>query len=145
MTVTTAKVAGCNNIVACSPPRPGVGIAPAIVYAAHVCGADKILAMGGVQGVAAMTFGLFGLPKANILVGPGNQFVAEAKRMLFGRVGIDMIAGPTDSLILADGTADADIVAADLVGQAEHGYNSPVWLVTDDRALAKRSWIWFQA
>ena len=102
MTVTTAKVAGCKNIVACSPPRPGVGIAPAIVYAAHVCGADKILAMGGVQGVAAMTFGLFGLPKANILVGPGNQFVAEAKRMLFGRVGIDMIAGPTDSLILAD-------------------------------------------
>lgn len=138
MTVTTAKVAGCNNIVACSPPRPGVGIAPAIVYAAHVCGADKVLAMGGVQGVAAMTFGLFGLPKANILVGPGNQFVAEAKRMLFGRVGIDMIAGPTDSLILADGTADADIVAADLVGQAEHGYNSPVWLVTDDRALAEK-------
>jgi len=138
MTVTTAKVAGCNNIVACSPPRPGVGIAPAIVYAAHVCGADKILAMGGVQGVAAITFGLFGLPKANILVGPGNQFVAEAKRMLFGRVGIDMIAGPTDSLILADGTADADIVAADLVGQAEHGYNSPVWLVTDDRALAEK-------
>ena len=138
MTVTTAKVAGCNNIVACSPPRPGIGIAPAIVYAAHVCGADKILAMGGVQGVAAMTFGLFGLPKANILVGPGNQFVAEAKRMLFGRVGIDMIAGPTDSLILADGTADADIVAADLVGQAEHGYNSPVWLVTDDRALAEK-------
>jgi len=138
MTVTTAKVAGCNNIVACSPPRPGVGIAPAIVYAAHICGADKILAMGGVQGVAAMTFGLFGLPKANILVGPGNQFVAEAKRMLFGRVGIDMIAGPTDSLILADGSADADIVAADLVGQAEHGYNSPVWLVTDDRALAEK-------
>ena len=138
MTVTTAKVAGCNNIVACSPPRPGVGIAPAIVYAAHVCGADKILAMGGVQGVAAMTFGLFGLPTANILVGPGNQFVAEAKRMLFGRVGIDMIAGPTDSLILADGMADADIVAADLVGQAEHGYNSPVWLVTDDRALAEK-------
>ncbi len=137
MTVTTAKVAGCKHIVACSPPRPEVGINPAIVYAAHICGADKILAMGGVQGVAAMTFGLFGLPKANILVGPGNQFVAEAKRMLFGRVGIDMIAGPTDSLILADGTADAMIVATDLVGQAEHGYNSPVWLVTDDRALAE--------
>ncbi len=137
MTVTTAKVAGCKNIVACSPPRPDVGIAPAIIYAAHVCGADKILAMGGVQGVAAMTFGLFGLPKANILVGPGNQFVAEAKRMLFGRVGIDMIAGPTDSLILADGTADPMVVAADLVGQAEHGYNSPVWLVTDDRPLAE--------
>ncbi|MDJ0992863.1 MAG: histidinol dehydrogenase [Dinoroseobacter sp.] len=137
MTVTTAKVAGCKHIVACSPPRPEVGIAPAIIYAAHVCGADKIMAMGGVQGVAAMTFGLFGLPKANILVGPGNQFVAEAKRMLFGRVGIDMIAGPTDSLILADKTADPMIVATDLVGQAEHGYNSPVWLVTDDRDLAE--------
>ena len=136
MTVTTAKVAGCASITACSPPRPDVGINPAIVYAAHICGADQILAMGGVQGVAAMTFGLFGLPKANILVGPGNQFVAEAKRMLFGRVGIDMIAGPTDSLILADTTADPMIVATDLVGQAEHGYNSPVWLVTDDRALA---------
>jgi sulfopropanediol 3-dehydrogenase len=136
MTVTTAKVAGCGHITACSPPRPGVGIAPAIVYAAHICGADKIMAMGGVQGVAAMTFGLFGLPKANILVGPGNQFVAEAKRILFGRVGIDMIAGPTDSLILADKTADAHIVATDLVSQAEHGYNSPVWLVTDDRDLA---------
>ncbi|MEO1142670.1 MAG: histidinol dehydrogenase [Pseudomonadota bacterium] len=138
MTVTTASVAGCKNIIACSPPRPGVGIAPAIIYAAHICGADTILALGGVQGVAAMAFGLFGLPKADILVGPGNQFVAEAKRILYGRVGIDMFAGPTDSLILADKTADAEIVAADLVGQAEHGYNSPVWLVTDDEDLAKR-------
>jgi len=137
MTVTTAKVAGCKHIVACSPPRPGVGVPPAIIYAAHVCGADKIIAMGGVQGVAAMTFGLFGLPAANILVGPGNQFVAEAKRILFGRVGIDMFAGPTDSLILADKTADPMVVAVDLVGQAEHGYNSPVWLVTDDRPLAE--------
>lgn len=137
MTVTTAKVAGCGHITACSPPRPGVGVAPAIIYAAHICGADKIMAMGGVQGVAAMTFGLFGLPKANILVGPGNQFVAEAKRSLFGRVGIDMIAGPTDSLILADAKADPHIVATDLVSQAEHGYNSPVWLVTDSRALAE--------
>lgn len=137
MTVTTAKVAGCQHIVACSPPRPGVGVAPAIIYAAHICGADVIMAMGGVQGVAAMTFGLFGLPKANILVGPGNQFVAEAKRILFGRVGIDMIAGPTDSLILADRTADPLVVATDLVGQAEHGYNSPVWLVTDHRPLAE--------
>lgn len=137
MTVTTAKVAGCNSIVACSPPRPGTGIAPAIVYAAHICGADTIIAMGGVQGVASMAFGLFGLPRANILVGPGNQFVAEAKRILFGRVGIDMFAGPTDSLILADASADPVIVAADLVGQAEHGYNSPVWLVTDDRPLAE--------
>jgi len=138
MTVTTAKVAGCKHITACSPPRAGEGVAPAIIYAANICGADKILSMGGVQGVAAMTFGLFGLPKADILVGPGNQYVAEAKRILFGRVGIDMIAGPTDSLILADATADPFIVATDLVGQAEHGYNSPVWLVTDDRVLAEK-------
>ncbi|MEC8642404.1 MAG: histidinol dehydrogenase [Pseudomonadota bacterium] len=138
MTVTTAKVAGCESIIACSPPRPGVGIAPAIIFAARICGADKIMAMGGVQGVASMTFGLFGLPQANIIVGPGNQFVAEAKRILFGRVGIDMIAGPTDSLILADATADPLIVATDLVSQAEHGYNSPVWLVTDDRPLAEK-------
>ncbi|MGB1235205.1 MAG: histidinol dehydrogenase [Planktomarina sp.] len=138
MTVTTAKVAGCGHIAVCSPPRPEVGVAPAIIYAAHICGADKILAMGGVQGVAAMTYGLFDLPEANILVGPGNQFVAEAKRILFGRVGIDMFAGPTDSLVLADKTADAHIVATDLVSQAEHGYNSPVWLVTDDKELANK-------
>ncbi len=138
MTVTTAKVAGCKQITACSPPHPEVGIHPAIVYAAHIAGADKILALGGVQGVAAMAFGLFGLPKANILVGPGNQFVAEAKRILYGRVGIDMIAGPTDSLILADKTADPMVVATDLVGQAEHGYNSPVWLVTDTRSIANK-------
>lgn len=138
MTVTTAKVAGCNHITACSPPRPIEGVAPAIIYTADLCGADKILSMGGVQGVAAMTFGLFGLPKSDILVGPGNQFVAEAKRILFGRVGIDMIAGPTDSLILADSSADPFIAATDLVGQAEHGYNSPVWLVTDDHQLAEK-------
>ncbi len=138
MTVTTAKVAGVKHITVCSPPRMGEGIAPAIIYAAHLCGADKILSMGGVQGVAAMTFGLFGLPPADILVGPGNQFVAEAKRILFGRVGIDMVAGPTDSLILADKSADPFIVATDLVGQAEHGYNSPVWLVTDNKPLAEK-------
>ena len=137
MTVTTAKVAGCGNIAACSPPRPDTGIHPAIVYTADLCGADQILALGGVQGIAAMAFGLFGLPKSDILVGPGNQFVAEAKRILFGRVGIDMFAGPTDSLILADETADAEIVAVDLVSQAEHGYNSPVWLATTSRALAE--------
>ncbi len=137
MTVTTAKVAGCSHVTLASPPRPGAGVHPAIVYAAQVCGADTILAMGGVQAVAAMTFGLFGLAPASILVGPGNQFVAEAKRVLFGRVGIDMVAGPTDSLILADGSADPHVVATDLVSQAEHGYNSPVWLVTDTRALAE--------
>ncbi|WP_294926694.1 histidinol dehydrogenase [uncultured Paracoccus sp.] len=137
MTVTTAKVAGCRDITACSPSRPGAGLNPAIVYTADLCGADRILALGGVQGVAAMAFGLFGSPPADILVGPGNQFVAEAKRILFGRVGIDMFAGPTDSLILADASADPMVVAADLVGQAEHGYNSPVWLVTDHQPLAR--------
>ncbi|PVA07925.1 histidinol dehydrogenase [Thalassorhabdomicrobium marinisediminis] len=137
MTVTTAKVAGCRHISVASPPRPGVGIAPAILYAAHLAGADTILAMGGVQGIAALAYGLFDQPPANILVGPGNQYVAEAKRILFGQTGIDMIAGPTDSLILADATADPQIVATDLVSQAEHGYNSPVWLVTDSRALAE--------
>ncbi len=137
MTITTAKVAGVGHISACSPPRPGVGIAPAILFTMDLCGVDQILNLGGVQGVAAMALGLFGLPKADILVGPGNQYVAEAKRILFGRIGIDMVAGPTDSLILADETADPHIVAWDLVGQAEHGYNSPVWLATTDRSLAE--------
>lgn len=137
MTVTTAKVAGVPHIAACSPPRPGVGIPPAILFAMDLCGADVILNLGGVQGVAAMAHGLFGLPKADILVGPGNQYVAEAKRMLFGQVGIDMFAGPTDSMVLADDSADPEMVAHDLVGQAEHGYNSPVWLVTSDEALAR--------
>ncbi len=137
MTVTTAKVAGCDHVTVSSVPQPGAGVNPAIVYAAHACGADKIMAIGGVQGIASMAFGLFGQPKANIIVGPGNQFVAEAKRTLYGRVGIDMIAGPTDSLILADRGADPHIVATDLVSQAEHGYNSPVWLVTDHAPLAE--------
>lgn len=138
MTVTTAKVAGVEHVTACSPPQGNDGIAPAIIYAANLCGADNILSLGGVQGVASMAFGLFDLPKSDIIVGPGNQFVAEAKRQLFGRVGIDMIAGPTDSLVLADKTADAQIVATDLVSQAEHGYNSPVWLVTDSEDLARK-------
>lgn len=136
MTVTTAKVAGVDFITACSPTRPQIGIAPAILWTLDYCGADLILALGGVQGVAAMAFGQFGAPEADILVGPGNQYVAEAKRLLFGRTGIDMFAGPTDSMILADETADPDIIASDLVGQAEHGYNSPVWLATTDRSLA---------
>jgi sulfopropanediol 3-dehydrogenase len=138
MTITTAKVAGVPHIAACSPPRPGIGIPPAILFAMDLCGADVILNIGGVQGVAAMANGLFGLPKADILVGPGNQYVAEAKRILYGQVGIDLFAGPTDSMVIADGNADAEIVAHDLVGQAEHGYNSPVWLVTSDADLAAR-------
>ncbi len=137
MTITTAKAAGVKHITACSPPSGADGIPPAILYAMDLCGADVILNMGGVQAVAAMAKGLFGLPRADVLVGPGNQFVAEAKRILFGEVGIDMVAGPTDSLVLADSNADPAFVAADLVGQAEHGPNSPVWLVTDSRALAE--------
>ncbi|MCG3266990.1 histidinol dehydrogenase [Yoonia sp. I 8.24] len=137
MTITTAKAAGVKHVTACSPPSEADGIPPAILFAMDLCGADVILNMGGVQAVAAMAKGLFGLPRADVLVGPGNHFVAEAKRILFGEVGIDMVAGPTDSLVLADETADPAIVAADLVGQAEHGPNSPVWLVTDCRTLAE--------
>ncbi len=137
MTITTAKVAGVPHIAACSPPRPGVGVPPAILFTMDLCGADVILNLGGVQGVAAMANGLFGLPKADILVGPGNQYVAEAKRILYGAFGIDMFAGPTDSMVVADTSADPHLVAWDLIGQAEHGYNSPVWLVTTDRALAE--------
>lgn len=138
MTVTTAKVAGVRHIAAVSPPRAEApaGVPDAILYTLHHCGADRVLAMGGIQGVAALAFGLFGLPPADILVGPGNQYVAEAKRLLYGRVGIDMVAGPTDSMVIADATADPAIVAWDLIGQAEHGANSPVWLVTDSAALA---------
>ena len=138
MSVTTAKVAGVGEIIACSPPRPGAGVNPAILYTLDHCGADTVLALGGVQGIAAMAFGLFGCRAADILVGPGNQFVAEAKRILFGRVGIDMFAGPSEVMVIADATADPEIVAWDLVGQAEHGYNSPAWLISLDAALADK-------
>ncbi|MFX0546682.1 histidinol dehydrogenase [Roseovarius sp. S1116L3] len=136
MTITTAKVAGVPHITAVSPTRPDIGIPDAIVFAMDLCGADLILNLGGVQGIAAMAKGLFGGKPADILVGPGNSYVAEAKRMLFGEVGIDMFAGPTDSLVIADHTASAETVAWDLVSQAEHGMDSPVWLVSTDRALA---------
>ena len=138
MTATTAKVAGVGHITACSPPKPGEGIHPAVLYAFDACGADTILNLGGVQGIAAMAFGLFGTPPARVLAGPGNQFVAEAKRILYGRVGIDMFAGPTESMVIADASADPEIVAWDLVGQAEHGYNSPVWLISLDKELAEK-------
>lgn len=139
MTVTTAKMAGVPHVAAVSPPRKDAlaGVPDAILYTLKLCGADRILALGGIQGVAAMAYGMFGLPKADILVGPGNQYVAEAKRLLYGRVGIDMVAGPTDSLVVADRTADPVVVAWDLIGQAEHGANSPVWLVTDSTELAR--------
>jgi sulfopropanediol 3-dehydrogenase len=138
MSVATAKAAGVDHVIACSPPKPGEGVNPAIIYTANLCGADTILAMGGVQGIAAMAFGLFTGHAADILVGPGNRFVAEAKRMLFGRVGIDLFAGPTEIAIIADKTADPMIVASDLVGQAEHGLDSPCWLFTTDRELGEK-------
>jgi sulfopropanediol 3-dehydrogenase len=138
MSVATAKAAGVDHVVACSPPKPGEGVNPAIVYTANLCGADTILALGGVQGIAAMAFGLFTGHEADILVGPGNRFVAEAKRMLFGRVGIDLFAGPTEIAIIADHTADPAIVASDLVGQAEHGLDTPCWLITLDRELGEK-------
>jgi len=138
MSVTTAKVAGVKNVIACSPPKKDVGAHPTIVYTANLCGADVILNLGGVPAIAAMTNGLFNNPPADILVGPGNQFVAEAKRILFGKVGIDLFAGPTEIAIIADYKADPEIVAVDLVGQAEHGYNSPAWLYTTSKELAEK-------
>merc|ERR1740117_938496 len=139
MSITTAKVAGVENVVACSPPMPGTtDMHPATVYAMHVAGADHILAMGGVQAVAAMAYGfLTPAGGADMLVGPGNALVAEAKRQLFGRLGIDMFAGPTEIAVLADDSADPFIVASDLVSQAEHGVNSPAWLITTSEKLGK--------
>ena len=136
MSVTTAKVAGVDHVVACSPPGREEGIHPAILYTLGLCGADTVLNLGGVQGIAAMAFGQFTGNPADILVGPGNQYVAEAKRQLYGRVGIDMIAGPSEILVIADKEADPELVAVDLLGQAEHGPNSPAWLITDSRDLA---------
>src|SRR6056297_2050642 len=137
MAIATARAAGVPDITACSPPNGAQGIPDAMLYAMHLAGATRILCIGGVQGIAAMAFGLFGAPPADILVGPGNAYVAEAKRQLFGPIGIDMFAGPTDSLILADDTACPDTVATDLEGQAEHGANSPVWLATTHPPLAE--------
>ena len=138
MSVTTAKVAGVSNIIACSPTHGDRGIHPAIMYAADLAGADVLLHLGGVQGIAAMAFGLFTGKSADILVGPGNRFVAEAKRILFGRVGIDMFAGPTEILVIADNTADPDIIACDLAGQAEHGPDSPAWLICTSDSVARK-------
>ena len=136
MSITTARVAGVKNIIACSAPKGEEGPNPAILYTMNYCGADNILALGGVQAIASMAFGLFtGLP-AKILVGPGNRFVAESKRSLFGKVGIDLFAGPTEIAIIADDSADPDIVAEDLVSQVEHGPDSPAWLISTSEALA---------
>lgn len=135
MSVTTAKAAGVPNILVCSPPR-GEHIDPAVAYALSIAGADRVFQLGGVQAVAALAYGLLEGPAADMIVGPGNSYVAEAKRLLFGRVGIDVIAGPTESAIIADDSADPFTIAVDLLSQAEHGPTSPVWLLTDSRALA---------
>jgi len=137
MAIATAKAAGVPFVVACSTPYRGEGIHPQVLYAMKVAGADAILTLGGVQAIAAMAYGLFTDKPADIIVGPGNKFVAEAKRMLFGRVGIDVFAGPSEVAVIADDTADAAIVASDLVGQAEHGHESPAWLMTTSRTLAE--------
>ncbi|MBN8478909.1 MAG: histidinol dehydrogenase, partial [Burkholderiales bacterium] len=136
MSVATAKAAGVPTVVACSTPYRGEGIHPYVLYAMKAAGADMILTLGGVQAVAAMAYGLFTGKPADILVGPGNKFVAEAKRMLYGQVGIDVFAGPSEVAVIADETADPRIVASDLVGQAEHGHESPAWLITTSRPLA---------
>lgn len=136
MSVATAKAAGVKTVVACSAPYKGTGIHPYVLYAITVAGADVILCLGGVQAIAAMTFGLFTGKPADIIVGPGNKFVAEAKRMLFGKVGIDVFAGPSEVAVIADDSADPLIVATDLVGQAEHGHESPAWLITSSRQIA---------
>ena len=138
MSIATAKAAGVGTVVACSTPYRGEGIHPYVLYAMKEAGADIIMTLGGVQAIAAMAFGLFSAKPADIIVGPGNKYVAEAKRMLFGKVGIDVFAGPSEIGIIADGSADPEIVAVDLVGQAEHGHESPAWLFTSDRALAER-------
>jgi sulfopropanediol 3-dehydrogenase len=137
MSVATSKAAGVPFVVACSPPR-GDNINPAVAYALTLAKADAILAIGGVQAIATMAFGLFTGKPADIIVGPGNALVAEAKRLLYGEIGIDVFAGPTESMIMADKTADPMIVAVDLVSQAEHGVDSPVWLVTDSKKLAEK-------
>ena len=135
MSVLTAKVAGVKRVAACTPPLNGIPPA-ATVAAMHLAGADEIYLLGGIQAVAMMALGTGSVPAVDMLVGPGNAFVAEAKRQLFGRVGIDLLAGPTETLIIADDTADAEICATDLLGQAEHGPTSPAILLTTSKRIA---------
>jgi len=139
MSIATAKAAGVPSVIACSTPYRGEGIHPQVLYAMQVAGADTILTLGGVQAIATLAYGLFTGKPADVVVGPGNKFVAEAKRTLFGRVGIDVLAGPTEIAIIADDSADPGLVATDLVGQAEHGHESPAWLITTSRGLAEEA------
>ena len=138
MSVATAKVAGVPRIVACTPPFNGKPN-PGVIAAMHLGGADEIYVMGGIQAIGAMAIGTETIDPVHMLVGPGNAFVAEAKRQLFGRVGIDLFAGPTETMVIADDTVDAELCATDLLGQAEHGYNSPAVLLTTSRKLAEET------
>jgi sulfopropanediol 3-dehydrogenase len=138
MGVATAKAAGVKTVIACSSPFRGEGIHPYVLYGFYSAGADVIMTLGGVQAIASMAYGLFSGNAADVVVGPGNKFVAEAKRMLFGKVGIDVFAGPSEVAIIADESADPYIVASDLVGQAEHGHESPAWLFTTSIELANK-------
>ena len=137
MSIATAKAAGVPFVAACSPSHDGETINPAIMAAVSICKPDVFMMMGGAHAIAAMAYGSFTGKPADVIVGPGNRFVAEAKRQLFGKIGIDVFAGPTESLVIADKTADPYVVAIDLMSQAEHGYDSPVWLVTDSKELAE--------
>ncbi|GGJ18887.1 histidinol dehydrogenase [Neoroseomonas lacus] len=138
MSVLTAKVAGCKRIITCAPPFEGRP-APAIVAAQHMAGADVIYCLGGIQAVGAMALGTESIEPVDMLVGPGNAFVAEAKRQLYGRVGIDLFAGPTETMVIADDTVDGELCATDLLGQAEHGPNSPAVLLTNSEKLARET------
>lgn len=137
MSITTAKVAGVKNVIAASPPKDENGANPIIIYTANLCGADVIMNCGGIGAIGAFAYGCFGNPEVDMIVGHGNQYVAEAKRILYGKVGIDLFAGPTEIGIIADHTADKEMIAVDLVGQAEHGPNSPAWLYTTDKSLCE--------
>jgi sulfopropanediol 3-dehydrogenase len=140
MSVLTAKVAGVKRVIACTPPDPKTGVPPAETVAAmHLAGADEIYILGGIQAMASMAYGCVGMPEVDMIVGPGNEYVAEAKRQLFGKVGIDLLAGPTETLVIADDTTDVEMVVTDLLGQAEHGPNSPVVLLTNCKALAMQT------
>ena len=138
MSIATAKAAGVPYIIASSTPYQGKSVHPYVLYAMQTAGADHIMTLGGVQAIASMAYGLFTGKKADIIVGPGNKFVAEAKRTVFGKVGIDVFAGPSEVAVIADETADAEVVAIDLVGQLEHGHKSPGWLFTTSKQLAEK-------
>merc|ERR1719326_953855 len=148
MSVLTAKVAGCDRVVACTAPMPGVepGTMPTTTIAAmHFAGADEIYLMGGAQAIAAMAYGTETIKPVDLIVGPGNAFVAEAKKQVFGQVGIDLLAGPTETMLICDDSIDAEITTADLLGQAEHGYNSPCILLTTSEKLAEDTIVAVQA